>query len=374
MRSPRVRGGAGERFGVRTGEWVGLGLRLGLRAVGAATPESGAEMLRRRVRGAVARLAAGAGPGALARGAPMLGRTEGQALQGQVRHAGNLKLVADRMKSVKNVQKITKAMKVVAAAKLRQVQVKCETSRGFWQPTSFFIAGEKLDPGVGSERQLTLAITSDKGLCGGVNSQIVKNVRALAAMVAQENPEVKEQKVITIGLKAEGMLKKVSPGFQGRDDLVMSISEHAKMPPTYATAAQLADLVLQSKDFDVLRIVYNRFKSAIQFVPTVATVHSVETLQASGVLDAYEWEGSSEDEMMMDLQEFNVAAQMYNALLENTTSEMGARMMAMDNSTNNATDMLNKLTLVYNRGRQAAITTELIEIISGASALEDKSG
>ncbi|KAE8661747.1 ATP synthase subunit gamma [Hibiscus syriacus] len=271
------------------------------------------------------------------------------------------------MKSVKNIQKITKAMKMVAASKLRAIQTKAENSRGLWQPFTALLGDL---PSVDVKKSVVVTISSDKGLCGGINSTSVKISKGIHKL--NSGPE-KETKYVILGEKAKAQLIRDS-----KKDIELVITELQKNPLNYTQVSVLADEILKNVEFDALRIVFNKFHSVVSFIPTVSTVLSPEIVEREaesggklGDLDNYEVEGGeTKGEILQNLAEFQFSCVMFNAVLENACSEQGARMSAMDSSSRNAGDMLDRLTLTYNRTRQASITTELIEIISGASALE----
>ncbi|KAK9926112.1 hypothetical protein M0R45_023360 [Rubus argutus] len=252
-------------------------------------------------------------------------------------------IVRNRMKSVKSIQKITKAMKMVAASKLRAIQSKAENSRGLWQPFT--------------------------ALLGDTPSVEVKK-DALHKLTA--GPD-KETKYVILGEKAKAQLIRDS-----KKDIVLNITELQKNPLNYSQVSVIADDILKNVEFDALRVVFNKFQSVVAYLPTVSTVLSPEVVEKEceaggklGDLDSYEVEGGeTKSEILQNLAEFQFSCVMFNAVLENACSEQGARMSAMDSSSRNAGEMLDRLTLSYNRTRQASITTELIEIISGASALE----
>lgn len=267
------------------------------------------------------------------------------------------------MRSVQNIQKITKAMKMVAASKMRVAQTATMESRGLVRPLVRLL-GDTPDADV--EKNLTVAVTTDKGLCGGINTAVAKYSRATVKAVASGEGKVAEY--VVVGEKGRSQLVR-----DARDSIVATVADVGKVRVTFPQAAAVADILLRT-EFDAARLVFNRFVSAISFKPTIATVLSPAALErqaeAGGSLDSYEVEGPDRAEMLQDLAEFTLAATLYNALLENGCSENAARMSAMENSTKNATEILAQLTLTYNRSRQASITTELIEIISGAAALE----
>lgn len=276
--------------------------------------------------------------------------------------------VRNRMKSVKSIQKITKAMKMVAASKLRGVQGKTEQSRGMWQPFTALLGDKStlLTP-----RSVVLVVSTDRGLCGGINSTVVKHGRAITAIAAPDAGS--KSTYVILGEKAKLQLQRYST-----DSIDITVSETQKVGINFTQTSMIVDEILKSIEFDSARVVYNRFNSVVAFVPTIATVLAPETLLRESAeggrlhhLNSYEVEGEeSSEEMMQNLAEFQLASVLFNAQLENACSEQGARMSAMDSSSRNASDMLGRLTLSYNRSRQATITTELIEIISGAAALE----
>ncbi|XP_021761501.1 ATP synthase subunit gamma, mitochondrial-like [Chenopodium quinoa] len=276
-------------------------------------------------------------------------------------------IVRNRMKSIKNIQKITKAMKMVAASKLRQVQTKTENSRGLWQPFTALLGDT---PSVNVKKNVVVTISSDKGLCGGINTTSVKVSRAIRKL--NDDPEA-ETKFVILGEKAKVQLIRDS-----KKDISLCLTDLQKNPLNYTQVAAVADDILKNVQFDALKIVFNKFSSVVSFLPTVATILSPEIVEreseAGGVLgelDSYEIEGGeTKSEILQNLAEFQFSCVLYNAVLENACSEQGARMSAMDSSSRNAGEVLDRLTLTYNRTRQASITTELIEIISGASALE----
>ena len=215
-------------------------------------------------------------------------------------------------------------------------------------------------------KTLVVPITSDKGLCGGINSTVVKYTKVIDGVCGDMGST---SSLYVMGEKGRAQLARGAT----QNKLVGVLVDVAKPKDgiTFASASLIADSLLGT-GFEKLQLIYNRFQSVISFKPTVATLLSSAALEASGEaagglpFDQYESEGPDRAEFLLDLSEFHLAATLYNALLENSTSELGSRMQSMENSTKNAQEMLSKLTLYYNRTRQAAITTELIEIISGA--------
>ncbi|MBL9058049.1 MAG: F0F1 ATP synthase subunit gamma [Rhodobacteraceae bacterium] len=286
----------------------------------------------------------------------------------------SLKDLKNRIGSVKNTRKITKAMQMVAAAKLRRAQDAAEAARPYAERMNSVMAGlaasvgnaegaPRLLAGTGKDQvQLLVVMTSERGLCGGFNSTIVRLARAKANELLAAGKTVK---ILTVGKKGREQLRRdFAANMVGHVDL----SEVKRVG--YTNAQTIARDILTRFDageFDVATLFYNRFQSVISQVPTALQVipASYEGASAGGLYD-YE---PSEEAILADLLPRGVATQVFTALLENGASEQGARMSAMDNATRNAGDMINKLTIQYNRSRQAAITKELIEIISGAEAL-----
>lgn len=286
----------------------------------------------------------------------------------------SLKDLKNRIGSVKNTRKITKAMQMVAAAKLRRAQDAAEAARPYAvQMTSVIGAlasaagnsegAPRLLAGTGADKiHLLVVMTSERGLCGGFNSTIVRLARARANELLAAGKTVK---ILTVGKKGREQLRRdLGQLFVGHVDL----SEVKRMG--YDTAHGIAKDVLSRFDageFDVATIFFNRFQSVISQIPTAQQIiPAVFEGDAASALYDYE---PTEEAILADLLPRGVATQIFTALLENAASEQGARMSAMDNATRNAGDMINRLTIQYNRSRQAAITKELIEIISGAEAL-----
>jgi len=286
----------------------------------------------------------------------------------------SLKALKNRIGSVKNTRKITKAMQMVAAAKLRRAQESAEAARPFAERMNAVMAGlsasvgtsdgaPRLLAGTGSDKvQLLVVMTSERGLCGGFNSTIVRLARAkIVELLAQG----KTVKILTVGKKGREQLKRDhSSRFAGHVDL----SEVRRVGYVNAQAVG-RDLVAryEAGEFDVATLFYNRFQSVIVQVPTARQVIPAK-FQGTAANAIYDYE-PGEEAILADLLPRSIATQVFTAMLENGASEQGARMSAMDNATRNAGDMINRLTIQYNRSRQAAITKELIEIISGAEAL-----
>ena len=288
----------------------------------------------------------------------------------------SLKDLKIRIESVKSTRKITKAMQMVAAAKLRRAQEAAEAARPYaerMQAVMANLAGSVGDAssapktlaGTGrNDTHLLIAATAERGLCGGFNSSIVRLVRNRARELLQEEKTVK---ILTIGKKGREQLKReFESAMVGHVDL----TGHKQI--TYDAARGISGRILEMFDadeYDVATLFYSRFKSVIAQEPVAeqAVPVMVESGETAGG-PHYEYE-PDESELLAELLPKAVTNQVFAALLENAASEQGARMSAMDNATRNAGEMIDKLTIVYNRSRQAAITKELIEIISGAEAL-----
>jgi F-type H+-transporting ATPase subunit gamma len=287
----------------------------------------------------------------------------------------SLKDLKNRIGSVKSTRKITKAMQMVAAAKLRRAQDAAEAARPYAERYNKVLAGlaqsvggsdsaPRLLAGTGRDQtHLLVVMTSERGLCGGFNSTIVRLVRQRIETLRAQGKTIR---ILTVGKKGREQLKRdYSDLFVGH----VSLAEVKRLG--YADAEGVAKDVLgrfDAGEFDVATIFYNRFQSVISQIPTAQQIIPAHFEGDTGASTLYEYE-PSEEAILADLLPRGVATQIFTALLENAASEQGARMSAMDNATRNAGDMIERLTIVYNRSRQASITKELIEIISGAEAL-----
>ena len=281
-----------------------------------------------------------------------------------------------RIASVKSTQKITKAMKMVAAAKLRRAQESAEKGRPYSEKMNNVILNlsngisdkenaPKLLSGTGQEKtHLCVVMTSDRGLCGGFNSNIIKKAKGYFAKILDEG---KELKIITVGSKGNDQLKRVYG-----DKIIENISFKESKNANYFDADKVGKMVIEkfeAGEFDVCTIFYNQFKNVITQIPQAQQIVPLNNEEDENNSDeSYEFE-PDEDEILSNLLPKNISTQIFKAMLENSASEQGARMSAMDNATRNAGEMVDKLTIEYNRSRQAAITKELIEIISGAESL-----
>jgi len=281
-----------------------------------------------------------------------------------------------RIASVKSTQKITKAMKMVAAAKLRRAQESAEKGRPYSEKMNNVILNlsngisdkenaPKLLSGTGQEKtHLCVVMTSDRGLCGGFNSNIIKKAKSYFAKILDEGKEIK---IITVGSKGSDQLKRVYG-----DKIIENISFKESKNANYFDADKVGKMVIEkfeAGEFDVCTIFYNQFKNVITQIPQAQQIIPLNNEgEESSSEESYEFE-PDEDEILSNLLPKNISTQIFKAMLENSASEQGSRMSAMDNATRNAGEMVDKLTIEYNRSRQAALTKELIEIISGAESL-----
>jgi F-type H+-transporting ATPase subunit gamma len=297
----------------------------------------------------------------------------------------SLKDYRDRIASVKSTKKITSAMKMVAASKLKKAQDKAEASQPYAAAMAEVMARvasgvtmgpgtSKLLTGTGDDKtHLLLVVTSDRGLCGGFNANLLRQVKR---MIDELSSNDKTIKIVTVGRKGRDFLRR-----EYSDLIIKSFLDIGKSGVQFAEAAEVSDYVLglfEDGEFDVCSILGNEFRSVLAQVPTASqlipftfreeTIDEMED-QAAEALDApYDFE-PNEEEILDDLLPRNISVQIFRTLLDSAAGEQAARMTAMDNATRNAGDKINDLTLQYNRARQAYITKELIEIISGAEAV-----
>ena len=283
-----------------------------------------------------------------------------------------------RIKSVKSTQKITKAMKMVAAAKLRKAQENAEKGRPYSQKIQNIILNltksisdpenaPKLLIGTGEDKTiLCVVLTADRGLCGGFNSNICKLAKINFKRILSEG---KNLKILTVGSKGLDQIKREFGKY-----IIKSFSFKEKKQISFTEAEIIGKEVInlfQKKEFDKCILFYNNFKNVITQIPQAQQIIPADSSQAENndeKILSYEFE-PDEDEILEELLPKNISTQIFKAFLENAASEQGSRMTAMDNATRNAGELVDKLTINYNRSRQASITKELIEIISGAESL-----
>jgi len=283
-----------------------------------------------------------------------------------------------RISSVKSTQKITKAMKMVASAKLRKAQENAEKGRPFSEKMNNIIlnlsnsitdkdSASKFLVGTGKNNvHLCVVITADRGLCGGFNTNICRKAKSYFENILKDG---KTLKIFTIGSKGHDQLKRAYSQY-----IIEKINYKNVKKLTYNEAEDVAKKIIKlfnDSQFDICTIFYNKFKNIITQTPQAQKIIPIESptkTEEKKSESFYEFE-PEEDEILNDLLPRNISTQIFKAFLENAASEQGSRMTAMDSATRNAGDLVDKLTINYNRSRQAAITKELIEIISGAESL-----
>ncbi|KAJ7801876.1 ATPase, F1 complex, gamma subunit domain-containing protein [Mycena olivaceomarginata] len=287
---------------------------------------------------------------------------------GNARSMATLREIELRLKSVQNIEKITASMKMIASTKLAKAQRAMAAGKQYGIANSeVFAHSTSAAP---ASKKLFIVISSDKGLCGGIHSSVTKATRRAFAGSAESPLLTEEGKpaevdaatpIMVIGDKSKSQLMRSLPG-----NLRLTFNQIGRDVPTFADAAGVADLVIKSGvEYESVVIVYNKFVSAISYEPAAIEVRGEAALKESEGFKAYEME----DDFTKDLAEFSLANALFAALTEAHACEISARRNAMDNASKNAKDMIGSLRMKYNRGRQAAITNELVDIITGASAL-----
>ncbi|CAL8340081.1 unnamed protein product [Arctogadus glacialis] len=293
----------------------------------------------------------------------MFARTSALVFQpqcGQVRNMVTLKDITIRLKSIKNIQKITKSMKMVAAAKYARAERQLKPARVYG--TSALALYEKAEIKAPEEKvakHLIIGVSSDRGLCGAIHSGVARQIKAQIAIMAGTGTDVM---VVNIGDKLRAILTRT----HGKH-ILMTCKEVGRKPPTFADASIIAGEVLNSGyEFDQGSVIFNKFRSVISYKAENRPVFSNETVANAESMGVYD---DIDADVLRNYQEFALVNLIYYGMKESTTSEQSARMTAMDSASKNASEMIDKLTLTFNRTRQAVITKELIEIISGAAAL-----
>uniref|UniRef100_A0A0P4WJT5 ATP synthase subunit gamma n=1 Tax=Scylla olivacea TaxID=85551 RepID=A0A0P4WJT5_SCYOL len=276
--------------------------------------------------------------------------------QQQVRGMATLKAIAMRLKSVKNIQKITQSMKMVSAAKYARAEKELKVARPYGAGTTAFydkaeVKGEEEKP-----NQLIVACSSDRGLCGAIHSSICKHIKAELAQDASKAA------IICIGDKSRAQLARVFS-----QNIIGQVGEVGRKPATFEDAARIATFILNSGyDFGQGRIIYNRFKTVVSYDTLELPFFTPSAISAAEKINVYD---SLDADVIQSYMEYSLTSLLFFALKEGACSEQSSRMTAMDSASKNAGEMIDKLTLTYNRTRQAVITGELIEIISGAAAV-----
>merc|ERR1712203_763839 len=272
----------------------------------------------------------------------------------------NLKAISLRLKSIKNIQKITASMKMVSAAKFSRAERDLRAAKPYGQGAQAFYKGAGVEGAAteGEHKLLYVALTSDRGLCGGVHSSICKTIRNELL----EKPNLDNVGIICVGDKSRAQLGRLFS-----KNIICVGSEIGRLPPQFGDAAKIASQIMTCGfEFNVGKAYYNQFKSIVSYQTTELPLYTSETVKAAPNLALYD---SVDDDVLQSYLEYSMASKIYYTLKEGATSEQSSRMNAMENSSKNAGEMIDKLTIYYNRTRQAVITGELIEIISGAAAL-----
>ncbi|CAG0892172.1 unnamed protein product [Darwinula stevensoni] len=267
-----------------------------------------------------------------------------------------LKDISVRLKSVKNIQKITQSMKMVSAAKYARAERELKQARPYGEGVKAFYDRAEVKPPVEQGKRLLVAMSSDRGLCGAIHSNIGKAIKSEMAHSADNTM------IVCIGDKARTILQKLY-----QKQILYVASEVGRKPPVFGDAAKLAQAILSSGyDFSSGTIYYNWFKSVVSYRTSQLPLFSMEQVMQSEKYPIYD---SLDNEVMQSYMEYSLTSLLFYAMKEGACSEQSSRMTAMDSATKNAGEMIDKLTLTFNRTRQAVITKELIEIISGAAAI-----
>merc|ERR1711997_182372 len=284
----------------------------------------------------------------------------------QQRGMANLKAIAIRLKSVKNIQKITQSMKMVSAAKYARAERDLKAARPYGVGAQSFYenaqvgrdAEGKVVPAEAGQKELYVALTSDRGLCGAIHSSICKAIRNELL----EKPNLDNVAIICVGDKSRAQLARLFA-----KNILCVGSDIGRLPPQFGDASKVASAILNSGfEYDVGKMYYNQFKSVVSYQTSELPIFSQGAVDSAEKISLYD---SLDADVLQSYMEYSLASMIYYCLKEGACSEQSSRMSAMDNSSKNAGEMIDKLTLFYNRSRQAVITGELIEIISGAAAL-----
>ncbi|XP_021946538.2 LOW QUALITY PROTEIN: ATP synthase subunit gamma, mitochondrial-like [Folsomia candida] len=281
------------------------------------------------------------------------------------RGMATLKSISLRLKSTRNMQKITQSMKMVSAGKFARAERDLRGSRPFGEGAQAFYEKAEVAAPEDAKNMLFIAMSSDRGLCGGIHSSVAKNIKSQL----QNSKNASDAKIICVGDKLRGQLYRLFG-----NNILLTCKELGRLPPQFGDAAKIAAAVLDTGfEFDAGGIIYNKFKTVVSYyyyclttTTTELPIYSLQTVSAAPKLTVYD---SLDADIIQCYLEYSLVAQLYYTMKENACSEQSARMTAMDNASKNAGDMIGKLELQFNRTRQAAITRELIEIISGASAI-----
>lgn len=277
----------------------------------------------------------------------------------QQRGMANLKIIGMRLKSVRNIQKITQSMKMVSAAKFARAERDLRAARPLGSAAKSFYDHAEVSSDKEAPKELFVAMTSDRGLAGAVHSSINKAIRN----ELNEKASLENVKVICVGDKSRGFFQKFFPG-----NILMVGSEIGRLPPQFGDASKVANAVLSCGfEFDSGKMFYNRYNSVVSYTTSNIPIFSQDSVANSAKITLYD---SIDSDVLQSYLEYSLASLFYYVMKEGACSEQSSRMTAMDNSTKNAGEMIDKLQTTFNRTRQAVITGELIEIISGAAALD----
>lgn len=290
---------------------------------------------------------------------PVLGQVPAEVCLGQQnRGMATLKTISMRLKSVKNIQKITQSMKMVSAAKYARAERDLKQARPYGLGAQQFFDKAEVSSKEEQPKKLFIAITSDRGLCGAVHTGVARHIRPDLI----DDPNIK---VVCVGDKSRAILQRL----YGKN-IAMVCNEIGRLPPTFLDAAKLTNAIINlGFEYTEGKIVYNKFKSVVSYNVSDMPIFSLKSVESAEKLPVYD---SLDSEVIQNYLEFSMATLLFYAMKEGACSEQSSRMTAMDNASKNAGEMIDKLTLTFNRTRQAVITRELIEIISGAAALETK--
>ncbi|XP_011502600.1 PREDICTED: ATP synthase subunit gamma, mitochondrial [Ceratosolen solmsi marchali] len=296
----------------------------------------------------------------LCQGIKFLTLTAAQQQQTQQRGMATLKSISIRLKSVKNIQKITQSMKMVSAAKYNRAERDLKQAKPLGQGSKIFYEQAEVTPVEGDTNKLMVAVTSDRGLCGAVHTGISRNIRDTLLANASERENTK---IVCIGEKSRAILQRLFA-----KNILFVATEVGRKPPTFNDAAKITiELMNSGYSFGSGKIIFNRFRSVVSYVIDELPLYSKQSVTSASKISLYD---SLDNDVIQSYLEFSLASMLFYSMKEGACSEQSSRMTAMDNASKNAGEMIDSLTLTFNRTRQAVITRELIEIISGAAALE----
>jgi len=290
----------------------------------------------------------------------MLSRTASLAVQAngtQVRGMATLRDIQLRLKAVRNIQKITKSMKIVSAAKFARAERELRTARPYGAGAASFYEKAQVTQDEKKPVHLVVACSSDRGLCGGIHSNIFKSIRASIP----EKPAGTQVKIIAVGDKQRAALSRMFS-----DNILMHFKEIGRKPPVFTDASEIAASILEL-EFDFGELYFNKFQTVVSYKPTIMPIFNKDHVAQAEKIHLYD---SIDEDVLQSYNEFALTNLIFYALKEGTASEQSSRMTSMEAATKNAGEMIDKMALLYNRKRQAVITSELIEIISGAAALK----